>query len=111
MYAAIIASTLCFITVFSYPAAAQESGKLDGTWLLGEDRETQKFFIQTSVVMAVGIAGQAHPEIHSCLEDWFPLSDERYDEVLSFMREFPDHVPTTIVIGVIQKHCGKFKES
>lgn len=94
---------------------AQETKSFDGNWLLEQNAATQRFYLQTAIDMAGSIAGEAHPKIHSCMANWFPrdkaVREERFEEVLGFMRQHPNHSPTAIVIATIQKHCGDFKQS
>jgi len=106
--------TAAILTSIMFPGGAA-ADTFNAKWLLEQSEGTQNFFIQTAISTAGSIAGQAHPEIEACMDKWFPpiqsVREERYQEVIRYMRKFPDHSPTAVVIATIQKNCGKFKDT
>lgn len=80
---------------------------------LNFDRKNQDGFISNSMLMLGVIAAQTEPKIAQCLNEWYQGSDtikiKRHDEILDAMQDLPQYVPTTIVLAVAERACGKFK--
>jgi hypothetical protein len=78
------------------------------TW----DKEGQGFYIRTSVAMAGLIVGQTSKAQSKCIDDWF-VSEEQagYSNVLSIMRQYPEHHPRGVLLAIMEKRCGKFEYS
>lgn len=61
-------------------------------------------------MMAGVIATQNQPGQAKCIDEWATAKfDTSYEDVVSAMRKFPDHHPTTVIFALIQKACGSFK--
>jgi len=73
----------------------------------------QKSFIEISITMAGAIAAQTKPNLARCLDNWYfadqAVQSQRIDHILATMREFPEYHPSGVVLAVLQKACGPFK--
>ena len=48
-----------------------------------------------------------------CIADWYFKGNgekQRQQEIEDAMRKYPDHAPSSVVIALVQKHCGKLAE-
>lgn len=71
--------------------------------------DSQKSYINTSVLMATLIAAQNSKDHANCIGSWSGrFVSEGYQPVLEAMRRFPDHPPTGVILAVLQKACGSF---
>ena len=70
-------------------------------------RESQDFYIRTSVGMAGLIASRNEKAHGDCLSDWY-FTDENAanEEILSIMRQYPDYHPRGVIVAVMEKKCG-----
>ncbi len=73
------------------------------------NRETQEFYIDTSIGMAGLIAAQNDKVIQECADKWY-LSDKpkTISDIISAMRKFPKFHPRAVILAVMEKHCGSF---
>ena len=78
-------------------------------------RKSQDSFITTSVIMLGVIAAQTEPKIATCLNKWYRGSraakNKRNSEIIDAMKKHPQYIPTTIVLAVVERECGKFKRA
>lgn len=78
--------------------------------LLTYPTDSQKSYINTSVLMAGLIAAQNSDVQSKCIGDWSGKHvGGGYQPVIEAMKRFPDHHPTGVVIAVLQKACGSFR--
>lgn len=71
--------------------------------------DSQKSYINTSVLMATLIAAQNSKDQATCIGDWSGrYVSDGYQPVIEAMRKFPDHPPTGVILAVLQKACGPF---
>lgn len=72
------------------------------TW----ERESQNFYIGTSVGMALLIAAQNDKAQASCLENWY-YSDQvtKNNFILKTMERVPDYHPRGVILAVLEKQC------
>ncbi len=75
-------------------------------------RDSQDFYIRTSVGMASLIAAQSNKTQATCIDDWY-FGDEHAANtfIRDVMDKNPSYHPRGIILGVIQKHCGSFKSA
>ena len=75
------------------------------TW----SRESQDYYIRTSVGMASLVSAQNDKAHAKCLDDWY-YRDETTgnDDVLAVMRRFPEYHPRGVILAVMEKRCGSF---
>lgn len=115
MYLPIIAFSFCLTLGFPNFASANDGENFDGHTFLKWDYVSQKSYMQTGISMAGAIAERVRPDILQCLLKWFPdnaeIQEQRFQEMLGYVREHPQFSPTAIVLSTIQKHCGKFKDA
>ncbi len=101
------------LTVMNMPAYAQEPSK-QMLEFLDTNRASQDSFITTSVVAMGLVAAQLDSKMAECINQWYRASENitenRNSEILKTMRELPQFIPTTIVLAVIERECGKFKD-
>lgn len=72
--------------------------------------ESQKSYINSSVLMAGLVAAQNSDDQAKCIGDWSGKHlAGGYQPVIAAMQRFPDHHPTGVIIAVLQKACGSFK--
>ena len=75
------------------------------TW----NRDSQDYYIRTSIGMASLISAQNDKAHAKCLDDWY-YKDEGAgnDAVLATMKRFPEYHPRGVILAVMQKRCGSF---
>lgn len=78
------------------------------TW----DREQQDYFFRISIMMSVVIAAQIELKIGNCIVDWYSNDPttvtKRNNEILNLVKHFPEHRPSSVILAVLKKKCGKF---
>ena len=82
--------------------------------LLAYEKEAQKNFIEISITMAATVATQANPKVARCINDWYfkdkPRQPQRNEHIVSVMRQYPGYHPSGVILAVLQKACGSFKD-
>jgi len=103
-------STLSAIVFSLASGAAAEDFK--SSKFLTYPADSQKSFINSSVVMASLIASENSRSQADCLNAWSAKHvGDGYQPVLDAMRRFLNHHPTGVVLAVLQKACGPFRYS
>ncbi|MEM1383905.1 MAG: hypothetical protein AAGG06_09715 [Pseudomonadota bacterium] len=79
---------------------------------LSWSRQSQDWYIETSVAMA-GIVAAQNPTDHAeCINDWYFKTDQTrqaaHDFVRGTMQRFQGHHPGTVMIAVLERACGSF---
>ena len=96
----------------SYPQTSHASG-FSGSDLLRYDKGAQESFIDISITMAASVATQTNPDVARCINDWYfkdtSVRPRRVEEILSVVRQYPNHHPSGVILAVLQKACGSFK--
>lgn len=96
-------------SALTYPQA-QSAEEFNSDQVLAWSAESQKTFIQTSLVMISVIAAQSEGSQAGCINDWyFKGSDtkaKRNAQILSAMERFPGYHPSGVILAVVQKACG-----
>ncbi len=72
------------------------------------DRESQDYYIRTSVGMASLVSAQSDKTHAKCLDDWYTAEKTANDLVLTAMERFPEFHPRGVILAVMQKQCGTF---
>ena len=105
--------TALFFVFFSYSQASFAEG-FTGEKFLKWKRESQDSFIGTSITMVAVVATQGRQNIASCIDDWYSedgsIQDQRHGFILDTIREYPSYHPQGIILAVLQKRCGSFKD-
>ncbi|MCG8605447.1 hypothetical protein MJD09_10670 [bacterium] len=100
---------LLLIITCLYPQAAPAESFKSADFLTWK-RDTQDFYIEASVGMASLIATQNDRTQAKCIDDWYYTDEAAANAfVLSVMRDHPTYHPRGIILGVVQKQCGSFK--
>jgi hypothetical protein len=72
----------------------------------------QDSYFQTAMDMASAISGQNNKDAASCLGQWYYKSDATRSKRNNLFRrkisENPGYHPTTVMLALIYKECGKF---
>lgn len=100
----------------SCAASEREKSRAEGftghdflTW----ERTNQDSYIETSVSMTAIVATQGRQDIATCIDKWYSIEPEirqdRHDNILRILRENPAFHPQGIILAVLQKQCGSFK--
>lgn len=104
-----------FALVLSFYSQALANEETTNKEFLTWEKSQQDSFIAISVLTASVIATQVKQEMAECIGRWYNLanggSDARHAQILDIMTEYPDNIPSGIVVAVIQKECGKFGDS
>ncbi len=75
-------------------------------------RNSQDFYIRTSIGMAGLIATRNDKAHGKCLDDWYFSDEDAANEaILDVMREHPDYHPRGVILAVLEKRCGSFTYS
>jgi len=100
-------NVLLFVSVLSCGDLAN-SRSFNGEQFLEWDARDQKLFFDTAVLMAGSIASLNKDGQAKCIYDWYfgGEGDERRQRLIATIRKYPEHVPTGVVIAVLQKACG-----
>lgn len=97
-----------------YPQEASAAEEFTGKQFLEWPRDSQNSLITYSITMTAIIGTQTKPEIAKCLDEWYPLdpaiTKARQDLIIKTIGEYPDYHPQAIVLAVVQKQCGYFKD-
>ena len=75
------------------------------------DRESQDYYIRTSVGMASLVSAQSDKTHAKCLDNWYSAEKPANDLVLTAMARFPEFHPRGVILAVMQKQCGSFDPS
>lgn len=67
----------------------------------------QTWWVLSSVTMAGHVARLRDEAKGDCIWDWYLADPEaRFAAIQNTMRQYPDHLPTGIIIAWLEKHCG-----
>lgn len=70
-------------------------------------RDSQGFYLRTSIGMAGLIAGQNNDAQGKCISAWyFEREEDAHDELLAVMEKNPEYHPRGVILAVIEKRCG-----
>ena len=100
------------IFVFCMPVYAETSNTAREflTWR----KEQQDSFIQSSLLMAVTIAAQFDQKFGDCIVDWYTndpnIVEKRNFEILEMMEKHQEFRPSSVLLAVVQKQCGRFTD-
>jgi len=56
---------------------------------------------------------QIDPKKGDCIADWYFKGDgekQRQKEIEDTMQKYPDHAPSSVLLALVQKSCGKIKQ-
>ncbi len=72
--------------------------------------EGQRDWFYTGSFMSIGhVVSMSNKAQGTCVWDWyFKNPKEKIPVVEEALKAFPDHSPTAIFIGLLEKDCGKF---
>lgn len=80
-----------------------------GSEFLKWERDSQEFYIRTSVGMASLIIGQTDKAQSKCVDDWYYANEKTgNDHILDAMSKHPDFHPRGVILAVMEKKCGEF---
>ncbi len=103
--------TICGLST----ACAEEAEEFTGEQFLNWPRESQDSLIQNSITMTAIIATQGREDIARCIDEWYPLDESiikmRHDHILKIIGENPTYHPQGVILAVIQKQCGSFRDN
>lgn len=76
-----------------------------------EFSEGQRDWFYNGAFMAIGhVVSTQDQQQGKCVWDWyFKNTANRIPLIEGAMKSYPDHSPTAIFIGLLEKDCGKFK--
>ena len=96
----------------SYPQEAAAEG-FTGKEFLTWDRGNQNSFIETSITMIGIVASQGWDGATKCLNDWYftnhTIRSREHDEIIALIRDYPDFHPQGVILGFIERKCGKLR--
>lgn len=73
----------------------------------------QAAYVDLAVQMVGFVVSQNDGVQARCINDWYFKDDnvrERgIQQIINVMRQYPNYLPGTVVIAVLQKQCGSFK--
>lgn len=73
-------------------------------WPVGNQAQ----YLQVSITMAGVIASQNNLDWAKCVDNWHARENrDGYRAVIASIRKFPGYHPQTIVLGSLNKACGK----
>ena len=103
-----------FLSVFGVFSVQAEDKKADvftsGEFLTWKE-SSQDFYIEASVGMAGAIATQTDEDKKQakCISDWYyPNETKSNNFIRSVMHENSGYHPRAIILGILEKQCGKF---
>lgn len=106
------ASLFAISAIIAIPSYAEERAETTVSEFLTWERTKQDSFFAVSILTAGVIATQIRPDFADCIGNWYSQNEDRqsvrHSQMLKLMEEFPDYIPSGIVIAVLQKECGDF---
>ena len=74
-----------------------------------EFSQSQRDWFYSGAYMSIGhVISLKNKKQGQCVTDWyFKQPKQRITELENAMRKYPDHSPTSILIGLAQLECGK----
>lgn len=95
---------------FAYPQisfAADEEDIFKSSEFLTWERNSQEFYIDTTIGMAGLIASQNDQAKGQCIDEWyFQRQSDATDFILDVMRDYPNYHPRGTIAAIIEKQCG-----
>jgi len=103
------ALALASLSTIVCTASGASAEDLKSSTFLTYPADSQKSYINTSVLMATIIAAQNSKDHAACIGDWSGrYVGDGYQPVIEAMRKFPEHHPTGVILAVLKKACGTF---
>ncbi len=98
---------MLFALLFGLFQQAAYAEAFKGSDFLTWKRDSQEFYIRTSVGMAGLIVGRYNEAQGKCLEDWY-YGDESSanNQILDVMRQYSTYHPRGVIAAVMEKRCG-----
>ena len=76
------------------------------------DRKAQESFFDVSLTMVGFVSAQTKPRMAECINNWYfktkSLQSKRNENFLREMPKYKSYHPTAVLLGFIEKACGKF---
>lgn len=88
-------------------ASKPETDTFKSVQFLEWEKDSQNFYIRTSVGMAGLIAGRNDKAQGDCLDKWY-FGDETKanNQILDVMRQYPEYHPRGVIVAMMEKICG-----
>ena len=97
----------------AYPQIAF-ADRFTGADFLKWERASQNSLITYSITMTGIVATQGRQDIATCIDDWYPLDPDikrrRQELIRKTIRENPSYHPQGVILAILQKQCGSFKD-
>lgn len=76
-----------------------------------ENSEAQRAWWYMGTFTALGhLVSQSDKNQGDCIYNWyFHDSENRRKEIEAALRLYPEYVPSSVILGLLYKHCGKFR--
>ncbi|MEM9316921.1 MAG: hypothetical protein AAGA95_20115 [Pseudomonadota bacterium] len=104
-----VASLLTALTA-SYPQLSKGQNITNSDFLSWPEAR-QSWWVISGVMMAGHVTHRRDAAKGSCIWDWYlDAPDERLAQLKGTMRDYPDHLPTGIVIAWLEKACGSLED-
>ena len=103
---AILLITLCLLTLSLTPALSSETS--NEIFLKNCEAEKTWWFMGAFSTLGLQVA-QTDKTKADCIWNWYATNRlHKNKELEAAMRKYPKHAPSTIVMGILQRDCGKF---
>ena len=105
-----LACFICLMVCFSHPAA-QAAGNFTNKDLLEFPKSERDAFITGAMLSTAHTLSLFHSkEMGQCFSDWFLRQpNTRIAEIEEYMKENPNHTPSTVLLALPQLKCGRLK--
>lgn len=105
-----LAFFVCLVVCLSSPAA-QAADNFTNKDLLEFPKSERDAFITGAMLSTAHTLYVFHSkEMGQCFSDWFlKQPNKRIAEIEEYMRENPNHTPSTVLLALPQLECGRLK--
>ena len=105
-----LAFTICLLVCFS-SLVAQAENNFTNKDLLEYPKSERDAFITGAMLSTAHTLYVFHSkEMGQCFSDWFlNQPNKRIAEIEEYMRENPNHTPSTVLLALPQLKCGRLK--
>ena len=99
-----------FSALLVLPAYAEEKGTNSYVQNFLGKSEGQRVWWYMGTFMSLGhLASQTNEERGDCIYNWYFDEPEKQRQIIEeTMRKFPQHLPSSVILALLYKACGKF---
>ncbi len=94
----------------SFPCIPAYAGSFTSKDFLEYSESQRAWWLMGAVATASHAISVTNPTQGECMADWYFENEKQHQQTIEeTMQKYPDHVPSSVVLAVLQKNCGKIK--